>query len=152
PPAQLDHIVLAADRVGAAVQHVRRRHAAREIAIDVDVGRIEYVLDAGHRADGRAAFVDGIGGDVRVAVDDAGRHELAAAVHDVGARGNRDVRAADGGNLSRPQHDGAVLYRAARDGQNRRALDRHYVWRARLRLRTRRDRAGDNAEQQEDDG
>jgi hypothetical protein len=38
-PAQLDDLVLAADRVGAAVEHVGDRQSAGEIAVDVDVGR-----------------------------------------------------------------------------------------------------------------
>src|SRR5262249_10307806 len=49
-PAQLDHVVLAADRVRAPVQHVRRRQAAGQIAVDVDIARVEDVFDAGHRA------------------------------------------------------------------------------------------------------
>src|SRR6185295_7994032 len=95
-PAQLDHVVLPANRVRAAVQHVGGRDAAGQIAVDVDVGRIEDVLDAGHRADGRPAFVDRVGGDVRVTVDDAGRDELAGGVDDVGAGWNRHVRAERG--------------------------------------------------------
>src|SRR4029453_4724633 len=83
-PPQLDDVVLAADRIRAAVQHVGRRHAAGEVAVDVDVGRVEDVLDAGHRADRRATLVDRVGRDVRMAVDDAGRHELAGAVDDGG--------------------------------------------------------------------
>ena len=85
-PAQLDHLVLAADRIGAAVQHVRHRQPAGEVAIDRHVGGIEHVLDAGHRADRRAAFVDRVGGDVRVRVDDAGRDEASLGIDDVGAR------------------------------------------------------------------
>ena len=57
-PAQLDHVVLAANRVGAAVKDVRGGEAAGEVAVDVDVGRIKDVLDAGHRAHRRAHFVD----------------------------------------------------------------------------------------------
>ena len=71
-PAQLDDRVLAADRIGAAVEDVRGRDAAGEIAIDVDVGRIEHVLHPGHGADGRPAFVDRIVREVRVRVDHAG--------------------------------------------------------------------------------
>ena len=71
-PAQLDHLVLAADRIGAAVQHVGHGQAAGEVAINRHIGRIEHVLDAGHRADGGAALVDRLGGDVRVRIDDAG--------------------------------------------------------------------------------
>ena len=37
PPAQLDDLVLAADRVGAAVQDVGGGHAAGEVAVDADV-------------------------------------------------------------------------------------------------------------------
>ena len=60
--------------------------AAGQVAIDVDVGRVEHVAHAGHRADRRRAFVDRVVGDVRVRVDDAGRDELAGAVEDLGAR------------------------------------------------------------------
>ena len=86
-PAQLDHLVLAADRIGAAVQHVRDGQAAGQVAIDRHVGGIEHVFDAGHRAHRGAAFVDRVGGDVRVRVDDAGRDEAALGFDDVGAGG-----------------------------------------------------------------
>ena len=80
-PAQLDDRVLAADRVGAAVQDVGGRQAAGEVAIDVDVGRDRArPRMPGHRADRRPAFVDGVVGDVRVRVDDARRDELAGGV------------------------------------------------------------------------
>ena len=85
-PAQLDDRVAAADRVARAVQHVGDRDAAGELAIDVDVGGVEHVLDAHHRRHDRAALVDGVGGDVRVRVDDAGRDELAGGVDHLGAR------------------------------------------------------------------
>src|SRR4030095_8274872 len=70
-PAQLDDRVAAADRVGAAVQHVGNRQPAGEVAIDVDVGGVQHVLDAHHRGHDRAPLIDGVGGDVRVGVDDA---------------------------------------------------------------------------------
>ena len=63
-PPQLDHLVLPANRVGAAVQHVGRGEPAGEVAIDVDVGRIEHVFDARHRAHRRPALVDRVGADV----------------------------------------------------------------------------------------
>ena len=50
-----------------------------------------------------AAFVDRVVGDVRVRVDDARRDELAGAVEDVGAGGNRHVRA-DRGDLAVAHH------------------------------------------------
>ena len=109
-PAQFDHLVLAADRVGAAVEHVRDGQAAGEVAVDVDIGRREHVLDPGHRAHRRAAFVDRVGGDVRVAVDDARRDELAGGVDDLGAGGNRDVRA-DCRHFAVAQDDRSVLDR-----------------------------------------
>ena len=87
-PAQLDHQVLAADRVCAAVQHVGRRDAAGQVPVDVVVGGVEDVLDARHRAHRRPAFVDRVGGDVGVRVDDAGRYEPAFRVDDLGARGH----------------------------------------------------------------
>ncbi len=121
-PPQLDDDGLAADRVGAAVQDVRHREPAGEVAIDADVGRIEHVAHPGHRAHGRRALVDRVVGDVRVGVDDARRDELAGAVIDVGARRNRRV-GADGGDLAVAHDDGAVGNRAACDGHDRRVSD-----------------------------
>ena len=122
-PAQLDDLVLAADRIGAAVQHVGDGQAAGEVAVDVDVGRIENVFHSGHRADGRAALVDRVVGDVRVRVDEARRHELAGRVDDLGARRDGDVRA-DRGDLAVAQHHGAVRNRALGDGKHRTAAQR----------------------------
>ena len=119
-PAQLDHLVLAADRVGAAVQDVGDGQAAGEIAIDVDVGRIDDVFHPRHRADRRPALVDRVVGDVRVRVDDARRHELAGGVDDLGAGGNLHV-GADRGDLAVAQEHGAVRNRAPGDGEHRAA-------------------------------
>ena len=72
-PAKLDHLVLSADRIGRAVQDVRRGDAAGQLAIDVDVGGIDEVADAHFGRDRLARFVDAaVGGRVRVAIDDAG--------------------------------------------------------------------------------
>ncbi len=71
------------------MEDVRRGDSARELAVDVDVGRIEDVLDSRHRRDRHAALVDGLGGDVRVSVDDARHHELSGGVDDLGVRGDR---------------------------------------------------------------
>ena len=111
-PAQLDDRVPAADRVGAAVQDVGRGQAAGEVAKDVDVGGVQHVLDADHRAHRRAPFVDRIGGDVRMGIDEAWRDELARHVDDVGARRDVDV-GADRGNLAVAEKDGPVRDRAA---------------------------------------
>src|SRR5262249_49094282 len=61
-PSQLDDVVLAADRIRAAVQDVGGGDAASEIAVDVDVARIEHIVDAGHRAHRGSALVDRVGG------------------------------------------------------------------------------------------
>jgi hypothetical protein len=122
-PSQLDHLVLPADGIRAAVQHVGRRRAARQVAIDVDVGRVEHVLHARHRAHRRAAFVDGVVRDVRVCVDDARRNELSGGVDDLGAGGHRDVRA-NGGDLPVPKQHRAIWNRAVGDGQDRSTSER----------------------------
>ena len=124
-PAQLDDGVLAADRVGAAVQDVRSRQAAGEVAIDADVGRVEDVLHARHRADGGAAFVDRVHGDVRVGVDQAWRDELARDVNDVCPRRYLDATTgADSGDLAVAQDDGAVGDDPLRHREDRRTAER----------------------------
>ena len=86
-PAHLDGQGLAADRVGGAVQNVGGGDAAGQRAVDGDVLGIEDVLDIHHRGDADAAFVDAaIGGDVRVAVDDAGDHVLVGGIDDLRRR------------------------------------------------------------------
>ena len=129
-PAQLDDHCLAADRIRAAVQDVRDREAAGKVAMYGQIGRVEHLAHAGHRADGRRPFVDGVVGDVRVRVDDAGRHELAGAVDDLRPRRDLDVRP-DRRNLAVAQDDGAVLNRAAGGGDDRRVPDRDHAWRCR---------------------
>jgi hypothetical protein len=134
------------DRIRAAVQHVGDGQAAGQIAIDVDVGRIEDVFDTGHRADRRPAFVDRIGRDVRMTIDDARRHEPARRIDDVGARGNRDVLS-DRRDLSAAQDDGAVLDGALRHGDDRRVADGDDgVGRSRLRARAIEHGGGEPAE------
>src|SRR5690606_33532032 len=69
-PAELDHLILTSDRIGRAVEDVRRREAAGELAIDIDIVAIEEIADANLRGDRLRPFVDpAIGRHVRVAVD-----------------------------------------------------------------------------------
>ena len=44
-PAHFQHDGLPADGVGRAVQNIRRRHAARQRAVDRDVFGVDDVLD-----------------------------------------------------------------------------------------------------------
>src|SRR5208282_5694554 len=77
-PAQFDELVLPANGIGAAVEHVGHGHAAGEVAVDLNVVPIQDVADSHHRADRHAAFVDAaLDGDVRVAVNDSGGNEHA---------------------------------------------------------------------------
>ena len=125
-PAQLDDDGLAADRIGAAMQNIRGRDAASEIAIDVDVFGIQHVGDVRDRRDRDAAFVDvAVHRDVRVAIDDAGHDELAVGVNDLRVFRRFAMDWADFGDFSVLDQDGAVLDRAVRDGQNRGVLDEH---------------------------
>ena len=129
-PAKLDDDGLAADRIRAAVEDVRDGETAGEVALDGQIGRVEHFAHPRHRADGRRAFVDGVVGDVRVGVDDAGRHELAGAVDDLRAGRHLHI-GADRRNLAVAQHDGAVLNRAAGGGDDGRVPDRDHAWRCR---------------------
>ena len=120
-PAHLDHGAFAADGVGAAVENVGGGDAAGERAVDGDVVGIEHVFDADHRGDRDAAFVDAVGGDVRVAIDDAGHQVFARGVDDGGAGGSHDLLA-DLGDLAVADEDGA-LEGALGDGQYRGVLN-----------------------------
>ena len=84
---------------------------------------IEHVAHAGHRADGRAALVDGVVGDVGVAVDQARRDESSRDVDDLGVGRDGDVRA-DRGDLAVAKDDGAVGDRPLRDRQDGAAAQR----------------------------
>ena len=44
-PAKFDHLILTTNGVGRAMQQIRRRHAAGQLAVDVDVRRIDDVAD-----------------------------------------------------------------------------------------------------------
>ncbi len=70
-PAGLDDRALCADRIAAAVQHLGRRHAARERPVDREALLVERVHcpNLGHERGG--ALVDGPHRDVRVLVDQA---------------------------------------------------------------------------------
>ncbi len=111
------------------MQDVGGRQPAREIAINADVGGVEHVVHADHRADGRAPLVDRIIGDVRMGVDDARRDVLAGHVDHLRIGRDRHV-GADRGDFSVPDDDGAVRDRAFRDRVHRTAAQRDH---ARLR-------------------
>src|SRR6267142_1511943 len=122
-PAQLNHDGLAADGIGAAVKNVRGGNAAGEVAIDRNVIGIEnfrYIRDG---RNGDAAFVDAaIHGDVRVAINDAGRDEHSGAVNDLRAAGSFDVWA-HFGNLAVLDQHRTVLDGALRHGQDSSVLN-----------------------------
>ncbi|MFO0006478.1 MAG: hypothetical protein ACK559_35695, partial [bacterium] len=95
-PLQLDHAVLATDRVRAAVQLVDAGHPARELPVPVDVVRVDDVADADlGRAVLRPLVDAAVDPGVAVAVDDAGRHVLAGGIDDrrAGLGGRRRSRA-----------------------------------------------------------
>jgi hypothetical protein len=56
-PAQLDHHRLAANGIGAAVQHIRNRESTRQGAINIDVGRVDDISDIHHGRIGNGAFI-----------------------------------------------------------------------------------------------
>jgi hypothetical protein len=101
------------------VERVAGGDAVGELAIDADVLGIENVLDVHHRRDGDAAFVDAaIDGDVRVAVDDAGRNIHAGRVDHLRIGRSGDVRP-ERGDFPAANQDRAVFDAAVRDGDER---------------------------------
>ena len=138
--AKLDDDGLAADRIGAAVQDVGGRRAAGEVAIDVDVGGVEDILHPGHRADRHAALIDRVVRDVRMRVDESGRHELAGCVVDVGTAWNRHVRP-NRGDLAVAYQHCTVGDRSAGGGDDRAVTNRHDPWRRTLGRQGHRRRA-----------
>ena len=108
-PAPLDDLVLAADRVGRAVQHVGRRRAAGELAVDRHVEGVDHVADAHLGRDVVRALVHvAVDRRVRVGVDDAGRDVLAAAV-DLDGSGRRGEPLPDGRDLAVDDDEVRVL-------------------------------------------
>jgi hypothetical protein len=82
PPAEFDHLILAADRIRRAVQDVGRGHAAGKLPVDRDVIGVDEVADPHLSGDGLRAFVDpAIGRHVGMAVDDARRDMPACEVN-----------------------------------------------------------------------
>ncbi len=93
-PSPLHDLVLAADRVGRAVEHVCDRRAARELAVDRDLEGREHVANADLGRDVVRALVGVVvDGGVRVRVDDARSDVLAPAVDLESAGGRRDAPA-----------------------------------------------------------
>jgi hypothetical protein len=90
-PLPAQHRVLPADGVRRAVQRVRRRRSAGELAVDVPVLPVDHVADPHLRGDVVGRLVDvPVDRRVRVAVDDAGRHVLARGVDDGRVRRGAD--------------------------------------------------------------
>ena len=121
-PAELDVDGLSAVGARAPVQDVRRRHAAGQVPLTRYVERVQHVAHARHRAHRRGALVDGVVRDVRVRVDDAGRHELALALDDLRPAGICTF-VPTRGDFAVAHHDGAVVDRAVRDGDERRVAN-----------------------------
>ena len=97
------------------MKNVGGSDAAGKIAIDVYVVGIENFLHIHHRGNRDAAFIDGLSGNVRMAIDNSGNHELPRSVDDLGA-----CRSFDGlpdfGDFSIPNKDGTMLDRSVRNG------------------------------------
>ncbi len=139
PPAELDHHGPPTDRVRTAVEDARRRHAAPERSVDVDVVGVEDIGDVDHRRDGDTPLVHApVHGDVRVGVDDP-RHDVQAGAVDDAGVSRRANLLADRGDFPIPDQDRPVLDRPLRDRQDRRVLDQRRG-RALLRCRRGRDR------------
>src|SRR5437879_3796526 len=79
-PAKLDDQRLSTDGVSRAVENICGGDSAREVAIDVDVVRVQDLRHIYDRGDGNAALVNAFRGDVRMAVDNAGDDELSRGV------------------------------------------------------------------------
>src|SRR6266850_2867636 len=116
-PAQLDDQRLPADGIGGPVQNVRRSYAARQVAINVNVVRIQNLGHVHHRRDGNTALVNAFRRNVRMAINDAGDDELPRGVNHL-----RIFRRLDGladfRDFAIFNKDRAVLDRSVRNGEN----------------------------------
>ena len=116
-PAQLDHRVAAADRVGRAVKDVGGGDTTGERAVDRNVVGVEHVLDGHHRGHREGSLVAAaLDRDVRVGVDDAGDERAPAGVDHLGATRHLDLGGrADHADLAVADDHRAVLDHLARD-------------------------------------
>jgi len=87
-PLELDHAVLSADRIRAAVQLIDAGHATCELAIPVHIIGVDHIADAYLRGTRFRCLVHGpFHASMAVAVDDARREMHPAAVDGAGIRG-----------------------------------------------------------------
>jgi len=81
-PTKLDDDGLPSDGICGTVEDVCGGYAAGEIAPNRDVVGVEHIGDVHHGGDGHGAFVDtAVNSNVRMAVDDPGRNELAGGIN-----------------------------------------------------------------------
>ncbi len=81
-PTELDHLVLAAHRIGRAVQDICRGDSAGQLAVNPNIRRIEHVADAHFTSDRVAALVHAFADrGVRMTIDDAWRDVCAFGVN-----------------------------------------------------------------------
>ena len=125
-PADLDYRVAPANRIRRAVQLIHRHKSARELAVPVDVGRVDAVANPDLGGVGLRSLVHAAGDSgVAVAVDEAGRDVLALAVDDDRAIGRGNV-GGDLNDLSVAHEHVAVLHRSLRAQRpNGGVLDKH---------------------------
>src|SRR5438477_1137059 len=131
-PTTFDHRSLTADCICAAVKNIRSGHASGEIAIDVNVSRIENLCDICDRRNRDAALVHStFNRNMRMAIDDSRHHELACRINDCGILGSFQRRT-NLRNFAILNENGPVFNRAMRDGKNSRVLYENYgsrLWR-----------------------
>src|SRR3982074_3541944 len=73
-PANLDYLILPANWICRAVQNVRGRDAAGQLAVKPDVGGVDHIADAHFASDRVAAFIHTFADrGMRMAIDDARR-------------------------------------------------------------------------------
>src|SRR5229473_10300 len=116
-PAQLDDQRLPADGIGGPVQNVRRSYAARQVAINVNVVRIQNLGHVHDRRDGNTALVNALRRNVRMAINNAGDDELPRGVNDLCIFRRLDGLA-DFRDFAIFNEDGAVLNRSVRNSEN----------------------------------
>jgi hypothetical protein len=89
-PAELDRLALATNRVGGTMEDVRRRHAARQLAVDIHVRRVDEIANPHLGRDRLRRLVDAsIGRHVRMAIDQTRGQMTSAAIDDDRARRGR---------------------------------------------------------------
>src|SRR5690606_6168937 len=91
PPTELDDRIGATDRIGTPVHDIGCGYAASQLSVNIKITWIQNVSNGSHGRDIESELINGVGGNMGMAIDDARDYELPPGVNDFSTLRSRNI-------------------------------------------------------------